>query len=203
MTGNAMAAWHAAFATQRYLVLESVLTDPLLAVAYQYLVQRALLCDGEEEVGRELGSPSFYADPLMETLLELTQSVAESFTGLDLVPTFSSARFYARGAAVDPCVDRPACEITLSLALGYRAATIWPLHIGTPQGVQTALLGRGDAVLFRACECPQWRGGFDGDYHCQASFHFVDRNGPNAEWRFDKRSALARPAAATKMRPRR
>ena len=57
-----------------------------------------------------------------------------------------------------------------------------------------AMLDRGDAILSRGCECPQWRGEFDGDYHCQGFFHFVDRNGPYSEWRFDKRPALGRPS---------
>ena len=188
-----MGSWHAAFASQRYLVLESVLPDPLLTVAYEYLWKRAF-SDRQATSGGDQRR-SFYADPLMETLLELIQSVAERFSGLDLLPTFSCARFYTRGESVHPLLGRPACEVTLSLALGYRAAKIWPLHVGTPEGVQTALLDRGDAILFRGHECPQWRGELDGDYHCQASFHFVDRNGPLSEWRFDKRPALGRPAA--------
>src|SRR5215468_8632149 len=144
MTGNEMGMWHTAFAAQRYLVLESVLTDPLLAVAYEYLLKRAVSGADVRRDGNA-GSPTFYADPLMETLLELVQSVVESFSGLELLPTFSCAQFYARGAAFRPCVARPACEVTLSLTLGYRAPKIWPLHIGTPDGVQTALLARGHA----------------------------------------------------------
>ena len=192
-----MGAWHAAFASQRYVFLESALTDPLLAVAYEYLWKRALADRPATNGRQDPRRPSFYADPFMDTLLEVLQSVAEGFSGLDLLPTFSCARFYARGASVRPRVGRPACEVTLSLALGYKASKIWPLHIGTPEGVQTALLERGDAVLLRGYECLQWRGEFDGDYHCQASFHFVDRNGPHSEWRFDKRPALGRPAAAS------
>lgn len=195
-----MGTWHAAFAAQRYVILESVLTDPLLAVAYEYLWKRTLSGGEATHGGQEPRLPSFYADPLMETLLELVQSVAEGFSGLDLLPTFASARFYARGASVRPLVGRPACEVTVSLALGYKATKIWPLHIGTPEGVQTAMLDRGDAILSRGCECPQWRGEFDGDYHCQGFFHFVDRNGPYSEWRFDKRSALGRPAAVATRR---
>src|SRR5262245_54779559 len=111
MTCNELAVWPAAFAAQRYLILESVLTDPLLAVAYQYLMKRAL--SDEAKSDGQGGSPSFYADPLMETLLELVHSVGEAFSGLELLPTFSFARFYARGASFRPRVGRPACEVTL------------------------------------------------------------------------------------------
>jgi hypothetical protein len=182
--------WREAFAEHRFLILQSVLTDPLLEVAYQYLIKRALFSRETTDDGQVPGAPSFYADPLMETLLELTQSVAESFSGLELLPTYSYARVYPRGAILNPHADREACEISLSLTLGYDAPEIWPLHISTPHGIQTAQLARGDAVLYRGCECPHWRGEFMGEHHAQVFFHYVDRNGPHAEWKFDKRQVV-------------
>jgi hypothetical protein len=190
MTTTALQHWRDAFAEHRFLILESVLTDPLLEIAHQYLVKRALFSRETTDDRQVPGAPSFYADPLMEALLELIQSVAEAFSGLELFPTYSYARVYPRSAIVNPHTDREACEISLSLTLGYDAAEIWPLHISTPQGIQTAQLARGDAMLYRGCECPHWRGEFTGEYHAQAFFHYVDRNGPHAEWKFDKRQVV-------------
>lgn len=190
MTAVDLQKWRDAFAEHRFLILESVLTDPLLEVAHQYLIKRALFSRETTDDRQVPGTPSFYADPLMETLLELTQSVAESFSGLELVPTCSYARVYSRGAILNPHTDREACEISLSLTLGYDAPEIWPLHISTPQGVHTVQLARGDALLYRGCECPHWRGEFTGEYHAQVFLHYVDRNGPRAEWKFDKRQVV-------------
>ena len=43
-------------------------------------------------------------------------------------------------------------------------------------------LAPGDGVLYLACESPHWRGEFNGEYHTQAFFHYVDRHGSNADW---------------------
>ena len=190
MTTAELQQWRDAFAEHRFLILESVLTDPLLEVVHQYLIKRALFSRETTDDWQVPGTPSFYADPLMETLLELVQSVAESFSGLELFPTCSYARVYPRGAILNPHTDRVACEISLSLTLGYDASEIWPLHVSTPRGIQTAQLARGDAILYRGCECPHWRGEFMGEHHAQAFFHYVDRNGPYAEWKFDKRQVV-------------
>ena len=183
--------WHEAFRANQYLILESVLTEPLLSVAHEYAIKRALLSRETTSEGAAPGTPSFYADPLMDTLLELVQSVAETFSGLELFPTFSDLRIYARGAIVNPHTQRPAGEITLSVNLGFDAAKAWPFFLGTRHGVQSATLAPGDGILYRGSECPHWRGEFVGEHSVQAFFHYVNRAGPNAEWKFDKRSMHA------------
>ena len=179
--------WQDAFAEQQFLVLESVLTDPLLSVAHEYSIKRAIFQRETTSEGAGPGTPSFYADPLMETLLDLFHSVAQTFSGLELSTTFSDLRVYGRGAIVNPHTERPAGEITLSVSLGFEGPDIWPFFIGTRQGVRSAPLAPGDAILYRACDCPHWRGEFSGEHHIQAFFHYVDRNGPHAEWQYDKR----------------
>ncbi len=183
--------WHEAFRANQYLILESALTEPLLSVAHEYAIKRALLSRETTSEGAAPGTPSFYADPLMDTLLDLLQSVAETFSGLELLPTFSDLRIYARGSIVNPHTQRPAGEIALSVNLGFDALKVWPFFLGTRHGVQSAPLGPGDGILYRACECPHWRGELDGEHSVQAFFHYVDRTGPNAEWKFDKRPMRA------------
>jgi hypothetical protein len=46
-------------------------------------------------------------------------------------------------------------------------------------------------VLYRGIDCPHRRGAFDGESAAQLFLHYVDRNGPHAEWKFDKRAGLA------------
>jgi hypothetical protein len=179
--------WPEAFRANEYLILESVLTEPLLSVAHEYAIKRALLSRETTSAGAAPGTPSFYADPLMDTLLDLLRSIAETFTGLALFPTFSDLRVYGRGAIVNPHTQRPAGEIALSVSLGFDAPRDWPFFIGTRHGVQAVHQAPGDGILYRACGCPHWRGELDGAHHVQAFFHYVDRGGPNAEWKFDKR----------------
>lgn len=179
--------WPEAFRANEHLILESVLTEPLLAVAHEYSIKRALTSRETTSAGAAPGTPSFYGDPLMDTLLDLLQSVAETFTGIELYPTFSDLRVYARGAIVNPHTQRPAGEIALSVSLGFDAPKPWPFFIGTRHGFQTAHLNPGDAILYRAADCPHWRGEFDGEHHVQAFFHYVARRGPNADWKYDRR----------------
>lgn len=179
--------WHEAFEANEFLVLESVLTEPLLAVAHEYAIKRALLSRETTSEDAAPGTPSFYGDPLMDTLLDLLRSVAETFTGRELFPTFSDLRVYTRGAIVNPHTQRPAGEIALSVSLGFDAPRPWPFFVGTRHGFQTAHLAPGDGILYRASECPHWRGEFEGEHHVQAFFHYVAQKGPNAEWKHDKR----------------
>jgi len=123
--------WQHAFEANEYLILESVLTEPLRTVAHEYAIKRALLTRETTSAGAAPGTPSFYGDPLMDTLLDLLQSVAETFTGLALFPTFSDLRVYARGAIVNPHTQRPAGEIALSVSLGFEAPKPWPFFLGT------------------------------------------------------------------------
>ena len=181
--------WQKAFARHRYLILQSVLTDPLLAVAHQYALKRARF-SRESDDCQVPGTPSFYADPLMETLLELATSVVRGFTGVEPLPTYSYMRVYGRGTVLNPHVDRPACEISLTLTLGYDGESPWPLYLATPDGVQTAILAPGDALLYAGGECAHWRGELAGEYHAQGFLHYVDAAGPNARLRFDKRPAV-------------
>lgn len=78
-------------------------------------------------------------------------------------------------------------EITLSVSLGFDGPKIWPFYLGTRHGMQAVALAPGDGVLYLACESPHWRSEFNGEYHTQAFFHYVDRHGSNADWKFDKR----------------
>jgi len=181
--------WQEAFVRHRYLILQSVLTDPLLAVAHQYALKRVRFSRESDDV-QVPGAPGFYADPLMETLLELATSVVRGFSGVEPLPTYSYLRVYGRGTVLNPHVDRPACEISLTLTLGYDGESPWPLYLATPDGVQTAVLAPGDALLYRGQECAHWRGELAGEYHAQLFLHYVDAAGPYTRWRYDKRKAI-------------
>jgi PKHD-type hydroxylase len=45
----------------------------------------------------------------------------------------------------------------------------------------------GDAVLYRGTEKYHWRNKFKGKWQAQVFLHYVDANGPYAEWIWDKR----------------
>jgi predicted 2-oxoglutarate/Fe(II)-dependent dioxygenase YbiX len=49
----------------------------------------------------------------------------------------------------------------------------------------------GDAVMYRGCDIYHWREPYkEGKWQAQVFLHYVDQNGPHAEWKYDKREAL-------------
>lgn len=117
-----------------------------------------------------------------ELLLNLTERIS-SVTGKKLIPTYSYCRIYHKGATMEKHVDREACEYSLSLRI---AGDEWPLifELDKPTPVQ---LNLGAGVLYKGLEIPHWRDEFLGDTCTQVFLHWVDANGPYANWKYDKR----------------
>ena len=178
------------FAKQKYVVWRSCLTDPDLSLLYRYACKRAetgtMRLDGTAP-----GALSAAGDVFMDGVLEQLLEPAEEITRLKLFPTYSYFRVYHRGDVLARHTDRPSCEISLSLCLGYQGEKPWPLMVEGPGGVSSVELGPGDGLLYRGIECPHWRETMDGDTTAQLFLHYVDQNGPYAEWKYDKRPALS------------
>ena len=177
-----------------YLVLDGFLGDPLLTTVHSYMVRKASLDQlgrGDDQVP---GTPCAYGDTLMETLLELSCPSIEQLTGLRLFPTYSYFRVYKRGDKLAAHVDRPSCEISVTMNIGYKGDARWPIFFGLPDGPRGIEMNPGDAVVYRGCDIAHWRETFLGEEHAQVFLHFVDQDGPNAGWKFDKRERLGLPA---------
>jgi alkylated DNA repair dioxygenase AlkB len=123
---------------------------------------------------------------LMMEILPLAEQIARA----KLFPACSYFRVYKRGDALGRHTDRNACEVSLSICLGYEAARPWPIWIEGPQGVSTIELAPGDALVYRGIECPHWREPLEGDLAAQVFLHYVDQTGPYAQWKLDERTSL-------------
>jgi hypothetical protein len=127
----------------------------------------------------------------MDALLLRLLPEVEATSGLLLFPTYSYVRVYKTGDVLKRHIDRPSCEVSVSLCIGYDATEPWPLWISGPQGVRSIALRSGEALLYRGIDCPHWRDEFRGKRLVQVFLHYVDKHGPNAEWKFDKRNSLS------------
>lgn len=125
---------------------------------------------------------SFYADPLMESLLLTKHNLMEKETNLKLHPTYSYWRMYTKFAVLKKHTDRPSCEISVTAMIGSDG-TPWPIFIGGKE----IELTKGDAVIYLGCEISHWREEFKGDWHAQVFLHYVDSDGPNKEFNRDQR----------------
>lgn len=122
-------------------------------------------------------------------LLELLPAV-EKITTLDLYPTYSYFRVYKHGDVLVKHTDRPSCEITVSVCLGYEGPSTWPLMLEVQTGTSSIGLEPGDALIYRGTEIPHWREPMNGERGAQAFLHYVDQAGSYAEWKYDKRRAI-------------
>ena len=175
---------------ERYRVLRSLVTNPLLSQLHRYVLLCAdsgVLASGDDQV---LGTPAAYGDFFMDGLLSDLLPRIEKASGLKLFPTYSYFRVYKNGDVLQAHTDRPACEISVTLSLGSEPDRAWPIWIKGADGPAAVSLKPGDALLYRGMESSHWREPFEGHHSAQVFLHYVDRDGPNAEWRFDKRVSL-------------
>ena len=178
------------FAQKKYVVWRSCLKDPDLSLLYRYACKRAQIGTMKLD-GTAPGALSAAGDVFMDGVLVDLLPRAEEITGLKLFPTYSYFRVYHRGDTLEKHTDRPSCEVSLSLCLGYQGEKPWPLMVEGPEGASSVELAPGDALLYRGIECPHWRESLEGESTAQVFLHYVDQNGPYAEWKYDKRAALS------------
>lgn len=140
----------------------------------------------------QVNAHSKYADPAMETMLVNLHSLMEEHTGLELYPTYSYYRVYRNRNILAPHKDRPSCEISATLCFNYSyddKKYNWPIFM---EGNKVNLYP-GDLVIYKGCELSHWREPFDIEedaWHVQGFFHFVNKNGPYSDFKFDKRENL-------------
>lgn len=134
-----------------------------------------------------------YADPAMETMLLHLHPSMELYTGLKLYPTYSFFRVYRSGDELTVHRDRPSCEVSATLCLNYNyddEQYQWPIYIGDNIA---ANLRPGDMLIYRGCDLNHWREKFNVDdsiWHIQGFFHYVNTDGPHAEYKNDQRQSI-------------
>ncbi|AXK42750.1 hypothetical protein [Erythrobacter aureus] len=130
-------------------------------------------------------------------------------TGRDLLPTYAYFRIYRRGDICKVHGDRPACEHSLSLTLGYSDDRIWPLDVaneatGKPyeradasfrddESYSSAPMEVGDAVLYQGVTRHHGRVlPNPNEWSAHLFMHWVERDGAFADSAFDGQSPPAK-----------
>jgi hypothetical protein len=150
-----------------------------------------------------------YADPFMETLLLLLKPTVEKYTGLTLLPTYSYYRTYFPGADLKAHTDRPECEISSTVCLGYNYEELpedyfWGLWIKDNDKDIPVNLKPGDGVIYRGCEVEHWRDIFIApinSWQTQVFLHYIDAKGPYYNREFDGRIGLGHPTVRSENQP--
>jgi hypothetical protein len=181
------------FKEKGYCIVKNAISDELRDFVTQYALFDEMQDFTPEGVGRQVqNAHSKYADPTMEVMLLHLHKTMEENTGLSLFPTYSYYRVYRPGDDLKIHRDRPSCEISCTLCFNYSYDDTkyqWPIYMAGNK----VNLSPGDMVIYRGCDLDHWREMFDINedvWHVQGFFHFVDQNGPFADYKYDKRNTI-------------
>lgn len=148
--------------------------------------------------------------PVFDSLLEQLLPKVEYATGKKLYPTYAYARLYAPGDVLKPHIDRPACEISATLTLGFEGEP-WPIFVGDEStdgsgrqitfehnevkhviNERKVVMQPGDAIVYYGTKKSHWREQYtEGKWQAQVFLHYVDANGPYACEKYDRRECLS------------
>jgi hypothetical protein len=138
-----------------------------------------------------LGDYSKYGDPIFDALLSIVTEHFENFTNLKLNPSYTYHRLYTTGTELLRHKDRPSCEISGTLCLGYDITNVdekkypdynWPMFVGTKDGKENepglpVRLNPGDLLIYKGCDVEHWREPFLGKNQAQLFLHYNEKKG--------------------------
>lgn len=181
------------FDKKGYTIVRGFLDPVSIATMSRYMEYRAKQVD--EDYVDPTSRFSFYADPLAETILYNSREDIERVCGRKLHPTYSYSRVYVRGDELKKHVDRPSCEISVTVNVAINSDKPWPIWCRYKDSPVECLLEPGDAVVYKGCEVEHWREPLrHADINAQFMLHYVDANGPYSSYRWDNRPALGMPS---------
>jgi len=146
---------------------------------------------GQFDDTQALGDFSKYGDPIFDALLSIGTEKMCELTGKDLIPTYSYHRLYTLGTELKRHKDRPSCEISTTLCIGYDNSNVdlskypdwdWPMYVGPKDG-ETGTEGMpihmkpGDMLIYRGDAVEHWREPFWGNNHAQVFLHYNEKGG--------------------------
>lgn len=151
----------------------------------------------------ESNKEDLYSDPqvpnawtrqdILETdsiLLTFKEKI-ENVTGKKLDPCFSYFRYYTKGDELKRHKDRAACEYSATINL-WNESDPWSIFIVDYKGNQVeAILEPGDALVYKGYDLDHWRLPNQVDDVCQVFVHYVDKDGPFSELKYDKKDNAA------------
>lgn len=173
-----------------YILIKKFIDQKMIETISMYMenkIRRGEWTEKENKTTRLF----YYADPLIETILQQNIPVVEEVCGKNLYPTYSYMRVYQPGEQLEPHVDRPSCEIsvTVNVASKGKPSKIWMGYKDNDE--QEFSLDPGDAVVYKGCEAKHWRMPLiEGQLNVQFMLHYVDKTGVNAKEKYDRRKNL-------------
>ena len=158
-------------------------------------------------------SPAIYGDPIQAEMMLKYQNKLEDIIRKKLYPTYSYARIYQPKETLKYHSDRPSCEISLTATLDFDTYDDKPWPIWIESNAKDAIKSKivvensneivekmgksywlypGDIIVYMGCQLAHWREQFVGVSQAQVFMHYVDKNGPHANQKYDNRHWIAK-----------
>jgi len=120
-----------------------------------------------------------YGDEVFKTLALKAQPKLEKLYGIKLYPTYTYTRLYKPGFILLPHLDRPACEFSSTVTIGYgERNSPWEIYIENDKedGVEY-ILNPGEGVLYEGRKYHHWRMPLDKGWQLQTFVHYIEIGG--------------------------
>jgi len=137
---------------------------------------KTIMNEGDFTDTQSNGAPSFYKNIEMDKLQIKILSKMEERTGLKLYPTYNYFRVYNKNSILRPHRDRPACQISVTINIGYEGDYNWAIWIKDNFGKDHEVkLEPGDGLIYYGCDNFHWREDADERVICQSQVfvHYV------------------------------
>lgn len=181
------------FKKQGYVLVKNFISKEVAQYLFEYqrFVAHAMaVFQNQTDDGQVPGSFGVrHGDPAFDSLMKQMKPKMEECTGLELWPTYTYTRLYRPGNELHKHTDRPSCEVSVTIKLSDTGEYNWPIWMKDKEYT----LEDGDAVIYRGCDLPHWRekcGGPDEYRMAQVFMHYVDKNGPYPDFKYDRRDEM-------------
>jgi hypothetical protein len=189
------------FEQQRYSVLRHMIPPHSL-----HLMREATLLNRAHDgyMSWDEGTQAWgrYCDAMGEALLIMVHGPLQRRLGLELLPCYSYLRCYTPESRLPRHLDRPSCEISVTLPVGqWKSVNSWPIWVEAGGSEQAVDLAPGDLLAYRGAEVPHWREPLERGVWIQVFLHYVDANGPYTSYALDQRERLGPVSLPVQDRP--
>jgi hypothetical protein len=180
------------FRERRYLFVKGIL--PRATLDYLKTYYAVLL--GNNAFSKDEQCPaslSLGADRGLDAVMEWLRPEISRLVGLELVPTYSYTRRYAKGELLLRHTDRSACEISITTSIQIpKGAGPSVVFLKPPRHPETKVeMREGDGCIYAGTEVEHWRDRFRIDGYVQLFLHYISKRGPNfPKFAFDGRQCL-------------
>lgn len=133
-------------------------------------------------------APAFYKDREMSKVQIKIMPILEKELNIKLYPTYNYFRIYNKNSILKPHIDRGACEVSVTMNIGFDGDYNWAIWIkGKDNKDHSVILAPGDGLVYLGCERPHWREDADERVICQSQvfMHYVQQDKDNEDYIYD------------------